>query len=62
MSFVMAISKWAIPPTTNLEYPDPDCDLDYTPHIPKRGRVRTAMTNSFGFGGHNTSLIFQSVE
>ena len=59
---IMAISKWAIPPTTNLKYPDPDCDLDYTPHVPKRGRVRTAMTNSFGFGGHNTSLIFQSVE
>ena len=59
---IMAISKWAIPPTTNLEYPDPDCDLDYTPHVPKRGRVKTAMTNSFGFGGHNTSLIFQSVE
>ena len=59
---VMAISNWAIPPTTNLEYPDPDCDLDYTPHVPKRGRIRTAMSNSFGFGGHNTSLIFQSVE
>ena len=59
---VMAIANWAVPPTTNLEFPDPDCDLDYTPHVPRRGRIRTAMSNSFGFGGHNASLIFQSVE
>ena len=59
---IMAIANWVIPPTTNLEYPDPDCDLDYTPHLPRRGRIRTAMSNSFGFGGHNASLIYQSVE
>ncbi len=59
---VMAIDKGAIPPTINLEFPDPDCDLDYTPHMPKRGRVRTAMSNSFGFGGHNTSLLFQEFQ
>ena len=59
---VMAIANWAVPPTTNLEFPDTDCDLDYTPHVPRRGRIRTAMSNSFGFGGHNASLIFQSVE
>jgi 3-oxoacyl-[acyl-carrier-protein] synthase II len=59
---VMAIANWAAPPTTNLEFPDPDCDLDYTPHVPRRGRIRTAMSNSFGFGGHNASLVFQSVE
>ena len=56
---VLALSKWAIPPTTNLESPDPDCDLDYTPHMPRRGRIRSAMSNSFGFGGHNASLVFQ---
>ena len=56
---VFALSKWAIPPTINLESPDPDCDLDYTPHMPKRGRIRSAMSNSFGFGGHNASLVFQ---
>ena len=55
---VLALSKWAIPPTINLETPDPECDLDYTPHLPKRGRVRAAMSNSFGFGGHNASLVF----
>jgi 3-oxoacyl-[acyl-carrier-protein] synthase II len=59
---VMSISKWTIPPTTNLEFPDPDCDLDYTPHVPRRGRVRNAMSNSFGFGGHNASLVYQSTE
>ena len=59
---VMSISKGAVPPTINLEVPDPDCDLDYTPHLPKRGRVRTAMSNSFGFGGHNASLVFQEFQ
>jgi 3-oxoacyl-[acyl-carrier-protein] synthase II len=59
---IMAIAEWALPPTINLEYPDPDCDLDYTPHLPRRGRVRTAMTNSFGFGGHNSTLIYQAFE
>ena len=46
-----------IPPTINLEYPDPACDLDYTPLVPKEHPVRVAMSNSFGFGGHNASLI-----
>ncbi len=59
---VLAISRWAIPPTINLETPDPECDLDYTPHLPKRGRTRAAMSNSFGFGGHNASLIFHEFE
>ena len=59
---VLALSKWAIPPTINLETPDPDCDLDYTPHMPRRGRIRSAMSNSFGFGGHNASLVFQEYE
>ena len=59
---VLALSKWAIPPTINLEEPDPDCDLDYTPHMPRRGRIRSAMSNSFGFGGHNASLVFQEFE
>ena len=55
---VLAIVNAAAPPTINLEEPDPDCDLDYIPHTPRRGRIRTAMSNSFGFGGHNASLIF----
>ena len=56
---VMAIANWAIPPTINLEFPDPDCDLDYTPYLPRRGKIRTVMSNSFGFGGSNATLIFQ---
>lgn len=56
---VMAVSESAIPPTINLEEPDPDCDLNYTPHTPLRGRVPTAMSNVFGFGGHNASLLFR---
>jgi 3-oxoacyl-[acyl-carrier-protein] synthase II len=56
---VMAIAGSAIPPTINLEEPDPDCDLDYTPHTPRRGRVNAAMSNVLGFGGHNCSLVFR---
>jgi 3-oxoacyl-[acyl-carrier-protein] synthase II len=56
---VLAIDKGACPPTINLETPDPDCDLDYTPYTPYRGVVRAAMSNNFGFGGHNSSLIFK---
>jgi 3-oxoacyl-[acyl-carrier-protein] synthase II len=52
-----AVQKSVIPPTINLEMPDPDCDLDYTPNIARERRVRYAMSNSFGFGGHNASVI-----
>ena len=56
---VMAIAESAVPPTINLEEPDPDCDLNYTPNLSKRGNVETTMSNSLGFGGHNSSLIFK---
>ena len=56
---VLSITEGAIPPTINLETPDPECDLDYTPHIAKRGLVKTALSNSFGFGGHNSCLVFK---
>ncbi|MSQ13632.1 MAG: beta-ketoacyl-[acyl-carrier-protein] synthase II [Dehalococcoidia bacterium] len=56
---VLAIKEGAIPPTINLENPDPDCDLDYTPWTPRRGSVRAALSNSLGFGGHNATLIFR---
>jgi 3-oxoacyl-[acyl-carrier-protein] synthase II len=48
-----------IPPTINLENPDPECDLDYTPKRAKDKKVEYAMSNSFGFGGHNASLLFK---
>ena len=59
---VLAIRDGIIPPTINLEQPDPDCDLDYTPNEARPGRIKTAMSNSFGFGGHNSVLIFSAVE
>jgi 3-oxoacyl-[acyl-carrier-protein] synthase II len=46
-----------ITPTINLEHPDPDCDLDYTPNEARQARVDVSMSNSFGFGGHNASLV-----
>jgi len=55
---IMSISDGVLPPTINLDEPDPDCDLDYTPYLPKRGRIKSAMSNTFGFGGHNNSLVF----
>ena len=58
---VLAVAESAIPPTINLETPDPECDLDYTPHHAIRGVVKAAMSNNLGFGGHNASLIFKAV-
>ncbi len=52
-----AIHNNTVPPTINLEDPDPQCDLDYTPNVPKERELRTVMSNSFGFGGHNASII-----
>jgi 3-oxoacyl-[acyl-carrier-protein] synthase II len=59
---IKAIECGAVPPTLNYEHPDPDCDLDYTPNRARRLTVRTAMTNSFGFGGHNATLLFRAVD
>ena len=54
---IKAILNNTVPPTINLETPDPACDLDYTPNVPKERPVSIAMSNSFGFGGHNASII-----
>ncbi len=56
---VQAINRQVAPPTTNLENQDPACDLDYVPNEPRAARIRTAMSNSFGFGGTNGTLIFR---
>jgi 3-oxoacyl-[acyl-carrier-protein] synthase II len=56
---IRAIEEGIIPPTINYEFPDPECDLDYVPNVARRTPVRTAMSNSFGFGGHNATLIFR---
>jgi 3-oxoacyl-[acyl-carrier-protein] synthase II len=51
-----------IPPTINYETPDPDCDLDYTPNKMRTAELRYALSNSFGFGGTNASLLFKKYE
>ncbi len=55
---VLSIVKDVLPPTINYETPDPECDLDYVPNTARTARVRAALTNSFGFGGTNASLVF----
>ncbi len=54
---VLALRDSLIPPTINLDTPDPACDLDYTPNTPRERRLDAAMSNSFGFGGHNASIV-----
>ena len=56
---VMAIANDKLPPTINLQNPDPACDLDYIPNTSRAQKVETALSNSFGFGGHNVTLVFK---
>jgi 3-oxoacyl-[acyl-carrier-protein] synthase II len=53
----LAIRDSVIPPTINLENLDPECDLDYTPKVAKQKKLRVVLNNSFGFGGHNATLV-----
>ena len=56
-----AMKSGAIPPTMNLDHPDPECDLCHVANAPRKAPVRVAISNSFGFGGHNTSLVLKAV-
>jgi 3-oxoacyl-[acyl-carrier-protein] synthase II len=58
---VKAINEDIVPPTINYETPDPDCDLNYTPNVAEKKPLKTAMCNSFGFGGHNGVIIVSEI-
>jgi 3-oxoacyl-[acyl-carrier-protein] synthase II len=56
---ILALKHGVIPPTINYEVPDPQCDLDYVPNTARKADLRIALSNSFGFGGQNASLVFR---
>ncbi|MBV9298680.1 MAG: beta-ketoacyl-ACP synthase II [Verrucomicrobia bacterium] len=58
---ILAIKNGIVPPTINLDNPDPYCDLDYVPNVARTKKVRIALNNSFGFGGHNATLVFRAL-
>jgi 3-oxoacyl-[acyl-carrier-protein] synthase II len=58
---VMTIRDGVVPPTINLDNPDPQCDLDYVPNTAREKKVKVAISNSFGFGGHNSSLLIRAI-
>jgi 3-oxoacyl-[acyl-carrier-protein] synthase II len=62
LAAVFSIRDGIIPPTINLETPDPECDLDYVPHTARRQPVRAAMVNGFGFGGQNVAVIIKAYQ
>jgi 3-oxoacyl-[acyl-carrier-protein] synthase II len=59
---MLAIENSLVPPTINLTNPDPECDLNYSPNKPTKKEIRYAISNTFGFGGHNASLLFKKFE
>lgn len=59
---ILALVNNTVPPTINYETPDPDCDLNYTPNAPVQREINAALNNTFGFGGHNATLVFTKFE
>jgi 3-oxoacyl-[acyl-carrier-protein] synthase II len=59
---VLAVHHQKVPPTINLECPDPECDLDYVPNHARDAAIEYALSNSFGFGGTNAALLFKRYE
>jgi 3-oxoacyl-[acyl-carrier-protein] synthase II len=62
IALAMSLQTGIIPPTINLENPDPLCDLDYVPSVARRANVYTGLSNSFGFGGHNAAIVLKKYE
>ncbi len=58
---ILAMQNSKIPPTINLDEPEPECDLNYTPKVAADREVNYALSNTFGFGGHNSTLLFKKV-
>jgi 3-oxoacyl-[acyl-carrier-protein] synthase II len=56
---ILSLERGILPPTINLENPDPECDLDYIPNTARKKQVDIAISNSFGFGGTNATLVFR---
>ena len=59
---ILAVRDQIAPPTINYRVPDPECDLRYVPNVPAPARIRAAISNSFGFGGHNDCLLVREIE
>lgn len=59
---ILAVKNDEVPPTINLENPDPECDLDYVPNKARKTKVNVAISNSFGFGGHNAVILFKKYQ
>ena len=58
---LLAMEKGVVPPTINYQNPDPDCDLDYVPNTARNASINCALSNSFGFGGTNATLLFKKI-
>jgi len=58
----LAVNRGVLPPTINYEDPDPECDLDYIPNESREADVRVSVSNSFGFGGHNATIVLRRFE